>query len=71
MQLDMHYYGTYAMARASGLRVEDASIIAYAAQYVDDADNIDSKIHHDGGMIKTIATAHHNRLPQYPSPFWE
>lgn len=60
MQEDMHYYGTYAMARAAGLKVEDAKIIAYAAQYVDDSTSNDSEAHEDGGMFETTATAHTN-----------
>ncbi len=58
MQLDMHYYGTYAMARAAGLKVKDAETVAYAAQYVDDSTANDSEVHEDGGMFQTIATAH-------------
>lgn len=58
MQKDMHYYGTYAMARAAGLRVEHAKVIAYAAQYVDDATANDSEVHDDGGMFRAVATAH-------------
>ncbi len=60
MQEDMHYYGTYAMARAAGLEVKHAKIIAYAAQYVDDSTANDSEVHEDGGMFQTIATAHTN-----------
>lgn len=60
MQEDMHYYGTYAMARAAGLEVKHAEIIAYAAQYVDDSTANDSEVHQDGGMFQTIATAHTN-----------
>jgi len=60
MQEDMHYYGTYAMARAAGLEVKDAQVIAYAAQYVDDSTANDSEVHKDGGMFQTIATAHTN-----------
>ena len=60
MQEDMHYYGTYAMARAAGLEVEHAKVIAYAAQYVDDSTATDSEVHQDGGMFKVIATAHTN-----------
>lgn len=56
----MHYYGTYAMARAAGLKVEDAKILAYAAQYVDDSTANDSEVHEDGGMFQTTATAHTN-----------
>jgi hypothetical protein len=58
MQEDMHYYGTYAMARAAGLEVENAQVIAYAAQYVDDSTANDSEQHEDGGMFETTATAH-------------
>ncbi|MDX8392448.1 MAG: DUF6765 family protein [Mariprofundaceae bacterium] len=60
MQEDMHYYGTYAMARAAGLQVKHAKIVAYAAQYVDDSTDNDSEVHDDGGMLLTIATAHTN-----------
>lgn len=36
MQLDMHYYGTYALARAAGFTKDASTIIATAAQFVDD-----------------------------------
>jgi len=54
----MHYYGTYAMARAAGLEVKHAKIVAYATQYVDDSTANDSEVHEDGGMFETIATSH-------------
>lgn len=60
MQEDMHYYGTYAMARAAGLQVRDAKIVATAAQYVDDATDEDDDEHQDGGMFQAIATSHTN-----------
>lgn len=37
MQLDMHFYGIYALARAAGVKPEVARTIAYASQFVDDA----------------------------------
>ena len=37
MQLDMHFYGIYALARAAGIKPDSAYIIAYASQFVDDA----------------------------------
>jgi hypothetical protein len=37
MQIDMHYYGTYAVARIAGFSPEDARIVATADQFVDDA----------------------------------
>lgn len=58
MQLDMHYYGTYAMARAAGLPVKCAQVVAYTAQYVDDSTANDSEVHEDGGMFQVTATAH-------------
>ena len=36
MQIHMHYYGTYAMARAAGITRNAVKIIATAAQFVDD-----------------------------------
>ena len=60
MQEDMHYYGTYALARAAGLEVEYAKVIAYAAQYVDDSTVNNNDVHEDGGMFETTATAHTN-----------
>lgn len=60
MQEDMHYYGTYAIARAAGLKVKDAKVVAYAAQYVDDSTGNDSEVHEDGGMFETTASAHTN-----------
>lgn len=59
MQLDMHYYGTYVMARAAGIKAEAARIIAYAAQFVDDNANEDTIIFEDAGRIDVQATAHH------------
>lgn len=58
MQEDMHYYGTYAMARAAGLEAKNAKIVAYSAQYVDDSTANDSEVHEDGGMLQATATAH-------------
>ena len=56
----MHYYGTYAIARAAGLKPQDAKIIAYSAQYVDDSIHTDSEENkHDGGLLYAVATAHH------------
>ena len=60
MQIDMHYYGTYAIARAAGLKPKEAKVIAYSAQFVDDSVDINSEMHEDGGMLYGIATAHRN-----------
>ena len=59
MQIDMHYYGTYAMARAAGLTQEKAKTIATAAQFVDDNAEKKSIEFRDGGRLDAEATAHH------------
>ena len=59
MQIDMHYYGTYAMARASGITRDAAKVIATAAQFVDDNAVKDSIKFRDGGRLDAEATAHH------------
>jgi hypothetical protein len=58
MQTDMHYYGTYAMARAAGLVEDIARAIATAAEYVDDSDRLKVTLT-DGIVIESEPTAHH------------
>src|SRR5260221_5781376 len=58
MQTDMHYYGTFAMARASGLIQEVAQVIAIAAEYVDDSDAVGLELA-DGIVLGAPPTAHH------------
>lgn len=59
MQIDGHHAATYVAARIAGLSFEDASKVAYAAQYVDDATN-SGVIVFDGHeyMYSRIASAH-------------
>ena len=59
MQLDMHYYATYAMARAAGIEPDDARIIATSAQFVDDNVAQGHVTFRDGSRIDQEATAHH------------
>lgn len=59
MQKDMHYYGTYAMARAAGLSPESCQTIATAAEFVDDNGEKDTIIFEDGGRLDFVPTAHH------------
>lgn len=59
MQIDMHYYGTYAMARAAGISQEAAQIIATSAQFVDDNAFQNHVNFKDGSRIDKEATAHH------------
>ncbi len=59
MQLDGHHTATYVAARAAGFLHDEALIVAYSAQYVDDATNsgiiqfVDSEY-----MYSRIASAH-------------
>jgi len=59
MQSDMHYFGTYCMARAAGIKKNAAQKIAYAAQFVDDSTAQEVDDHYDGSKLIAIPTAHH------------
>ncbi|MCP4547000.1 MAG: hypothetical protein GY835_11095 [bacterium] len=59
MQLDMHYYATFAMARAAGLNWSTARIIATASQFVDDNVHTGHVQFADKGRLDTEATSHH------------
>lgn len=59
MQIDMHYYGTYAMAITAGINREAAHIIASSAQFVDDCSSKEQIKFMDAGQIDSQATAHH------------
>ena len=59
MQIDMHHYGTYALARAAGFEREAALIVATSAQFVDDNIAESHLTFGDGSRIDTEATAHH------------
>lgn len=59
MQVDIHYYGTYVMARAAGLAPDDCRVIATSAQFVDDNTGKDSITFRDGARVDVAATAHH------------
>ena len=41
--------------------MNDARIIAYSEQFVDDSNRPDSERHHDSGLLYGIATAHHDK----------
>jgi hypothetical protein len=59
MQKDMHYYGTYALARAAGMKDDAARIVASASQFVDDSVDYDLIFNPDGSSIACTVTAHH------------
>lgn len=58
MQIDMHYYGVYALARLAGLKAEAAKTIATASQYVDDASIRNILRHENGNKLAPVLTAH-------------
>ena len=58
MQIDFHFGATYAIARLAGFVDDDAQVVAYAAQYVDDSTTT-GFIRFDNGMrFYRQATAH-------------
>lgn len=61
MQIDMHYYGTYALARSAGLTIDAARIIATAAQFVDDNAQETGLDFEDASSCDVEATAHHTK----------
>jgi hypothetical protein len=58
MQIDMHYYGTYALARSAGIKQEAALRIAQAAQFVDDYTEKEDLETSDGALISYWPTGH-------------
>jgi len=58
MQIDGHHTLTYIAARLAGFPHRQASIIAYSAQYVDDATNHGTIRFDNGAMYSRISSAH-------------
>jgi len=58
MQIDGHHTLTYIAARLAGFNRTKASIIAYSAQYVDDATNSGVIHFKNGAMYSRISSAH-------------
>lgn len=58
MQIDGHHTLTYIAARLAGFTRAKASIIAYSAQYVDDATNSGVIHFKNGAMYNRISSAH-------------
>jgi hypothetical protein len=58
MQIDMHYYGVYALARMAGLNAEASKTVATASQFVDDAVYHDLECHSDGSRLAPVVTSH-------------
>lgn len=58
MQIDFHHGVTYVVARLAGLTHPEASVVATAAQYVDDATNSGVVEFENGAMYSRISSAH-------------
>lgn len=58
MQKDMHFAGTYIVARAAGFDHAEASTVANAAQYVDDATHSGFVRFTSGALFQRTATCH-------------
>jgi len=50
MQIDFHHAVTYVVARLAGFGHREAEVVAYCAQYVDDARNTGEIIFDSGAM---------------------
>lgn len=61
MQIDFHHAVTYVCCRLGGMNHEDASVVAHAAQYVDDATN-DGPLNFKTGERYVRATSAHRML---------
>lgn len=57
MQIDFHHATTWVVARAAGFSVEEANIIAYASQYVDDATNYGNINFTNGAAYERVPSA--------------
>ncbi len=64
MQLDFHHAVTYVAARLAGFPHEKADIIAYAAEYVDDATSSGAICFDNKAMYQRISSAHKTVDPQ-------
>jgi len=58
MQIDGHHTLTYVVARLAGLSHKDADIVAYSAQYVDEATNEGVIKFDNGAMYHRTSSAH-------------
>lgn len=64
MQIDFHHAVTYVAARGAGFEPEEAEIIAYAAQYVDDSVSDGTVCFSNKAMYTRISSAHKTVDPE-------
>ena len=60
MELDFHYYAVFKLARLAGYGPDDAEILAYASQYVDDSTEGAPIEPFPDQHFDTVRTAHYN-----------
>lgn len=58
MQIDFHHAVTYVAARIAGFSHDDADIIAYSSQYVDDATRSGTVLFSNKAMYARVSSAH-------------
>ena len=58
MQIDFHHAVTFVLARLAGFNRDQAAIIAYSSQYVDDSECDVFVKFNNGALYKTICSAH-------------
>ncbi|MDX1812865.1 MAG: DUF6765 family protein, partial [Gammaproteobacteria bacterium] len=58
MQIDFHHTTTYVIARTAGFEHEEAEIIAYCAQYIDDATSEGTVFFDNRAVYNRISSAH-------------
>jgi len=58
MEIDFHFGVTYVLSRLAGFDLDEAKIIAYSAQYVDDATTDNAVFFNNGAVFKIMCSAH-------------
>src|SRR5512142_1828215 len=61
MQIDFHHATTYVLARCAGFAPDEAGVIAYSAQYVDDAVS-DAPVRFSNGAMYSRSSSAHRML---------
>ncbi|ETR72175.1 MAG: signal peptide protein [Candidatus Magnetoglobus multicellularis str. Araruama] len=65
MQIDIHFYGTFCLARAAGITAETAHTIAMASQFINDATTITSVLIENKRCIRPLRTSFKGCAPPY------
>ena len=65
MQIDIHFYGIYCLARAAGITAEIANKIATASQFVNDANAINGALIENKKCFRPVRTSFKGIQPPY------